>query len=288
MERMKNTTAKKEKEDPFLEMLIFWNNYQKYLFTDTKDVFSLYPASGMQDMLDNVILLPAQMSIQCILLLKSTLIQLKSGSDGTERKLTKIFSCFVLQNNPHEINTYLSNILHHKTVGLNFLEGFHSPASAVVSSEDAKRILCTFLYYPIRAVRTTPAKWIAFIDGQARLDFQLLLFIVSQNKTSFLWTALLSRAVWAFTASCYSIYYIYPRSRLILVNVIEVYRRTFKIHSVFYQNHSFMILFPVEFFFPSLQSYSLFSLLHNVICNCRFQSFNTVSHFQCSAFFHPR
>lgn len=84
MERMKNTTAKKEKEDPFLEMLIFWNNYQKYLFTDTKDVFSLYPASGMQDMLDNVILLPAQMSIQCILLLKSTLIQLKSGSDETE------------------------------------------------------------------------------------------------------------------------------------------------------------------------------------------------------------
>lgn len=43
MERMKNATAKNEKEDPLLEMLKFWNNYQKYLFTDTKDVFSSYP-----------------------------------------------------------------------------------------------------------------------------------------------------------------------------------------------------------------------------------------------------
>lgn len=73
MERMKNATAKNEKEDPLLEMLKFWNNYQKYLFTDTKDVFSSYPASGMEDVLDNMILLPAQMSIQCILLLKSRL-----------------------------------------------------------------------------------------------------------------------------------------------------------------------------------------------------------------------
>ena len=153
------------------------------------------------------------------------------------------------------IYSYLSNIFHDKCPFLDFLHGLDSPAPAVGCSEDADFDLASQLNHTVWTLRTTLAALVALIDRGATGNSQPLPSVVCKLWPTRSSTArfLLIKAVLTLASNKRVLRNLNAFPCSIVVDVLKVFRRSFKVHIILYENRSGVSVDSIEFSFPFFQ-----------------------------------
>lgn len=144
------------------------------------------------------------------------------------------------------------------------LQRADAPPSPVLRPEDAHVELNAFLHHSVWTVRSTAAPRVTLVDGFARSDTELPLFIVGHTVQRGPGAAAVNwilKAVLTVTAHRHLVQHD-ALAYFVVVNVREVFWRAFKVYIVDDINATWAVAGVIQISLPALQTLTHFSFLH--------------------------
>lgn len=162
---------------------------------------------------------------------------------------------------------HLSHILHNKAIFADLFQRADTPASAIISAEDAEVVADAFLDYTVWAVIATATAGVALVDGLPSFQSHLALVVVGKLVQGCSRATASSggrQTVLALTANSYLVEGD-TLTNSILIDIDKGPWRAIQVYLILHGDPPQVAALGIELSFPTLQCPPLLGLLHQVI-----------------------
>jgi hypothetical protein len=162
---------------------------------------------------------------------------------------------------------HLSHILHNKAIFSDLFQRADTPASAIISAEDAEIVADAFLDYTVWAVIATATAGVALVDGLPSFQSHLALVIVGklvQGCSRATASSGCQQTVLALTANSYLVEGD-ALTNSILIDIDKGPWRAIQVYLILHGDPPQVAALGIELLFPTLKCPPLLGLLHQVI-----------------------
>lgn len=161
---------------------------------------------------------------------------------------------------------YLSHVLHNKAIFADLFQRADTPASTIISAEDAEVVADAFLDYTVGAFMATATAGVTLVDGLPSFQSHLALVIVGKLVHGCSWATASSgcqQTVLALTTNSYLVEGD-TLTNTILIDIDKGSWRTIQVYLILHGDPPQVVALGIELLFPELQCPPLLGFLHQV------------------------